>query len=147
MIGWLGDAYLWVKAVHVIFVIFWMAGLFMLPRFYAYHTEVAYGSTEELAWRQREVRLLRIIINPAMILTWICGLCLAFHLGFKDNGWLSIKILLVLGLTGYHGMMGAWRRKLADGSNVRTTRFFRLMNEVPTLVTIPIVILVIVKPF
>jgi protoporphyrinogen IX oxidase len=119
----------------------------MLPRFYAYHTEVAHGSVEELAWRHREVRLLRIILNPAMIVTWLLGLCLAFHLGFVGNGWLGIKMLLVFGLTGYHGMMAGWRRKLADGSNLRTTRFFRLMNEIPTLATIPIIILVIVKPF
>ncbi len=147
MVGWLGDGYLWVKALHVIFVIFWMAGLFMLPRFFAYHTEVSYGSTEELAWREREIRLIRIILNPALVLTWVFGLCLAVHLGFVDNAWLWVKLVLVLGLSAYHGIMAGWRRQLALGSNKRSSKFFRLMNEIPTLMTILIVILVIVKPF
>jgi protoporphyrinogen IX oxidase len=147
MVGWLGEGYPWIKALHVIFVIYWMAGLFMMPRFFAYHTEVPHGSPEELAWRARETRLIRIILNPALLLTWALGMCLALHLGFADNAWLWAKMTLVLGLSAYHGMMSGWRRALAGGTNRRSSKFFRLANEIPTLATIPIIFLVIVKPF
>ncbi len=146
-IGWLGAAYPWVKAVHLIAVIFWLAGLFMLPRFFAYHSEAAFGSPEERAWCDRERRLMRIILNPAMIATWLLGLTLLSNIGLAGHGWLHLKLLLVLLLSGYHGAMSKWRRQLADGSNRRSSRFFRMANEVPTLATIPIVILAIVQPF
>ncbi len=145
--GWLGESYLWIKALHVIFVIFWMAGLFILPRYFAYHSECAFGSPEDLSWRERESRLLRIIINPSMILTWLFGLALAFHLGFAGNGWLHLKLVMVFLLSGYHGMLARWRKDFARGANKRSSRFYRIANEIPTLATIPIVILVIVKPF
>ncbi len=146
MTGWLGAAYPWVKALHLIFVMFWMAGLFMLPRFFAYHTEYPVGSAEDTAWIERERRLMRIILNPAMILAWIFGLMLAVHIGF-GHAWLLLKLLLVLGLSGYHGMLSGWRKDFARGANTQTSKFFRLMNEIPTLGVIPIILLVIVQPF
>lgn len=145
--GWLGGAYLWIKALHVIFVIFWMAGMFVLPRYFAYHSESVAGSPEDHAWQVRESRLLGIIINPSMGLAWLFGLALAFHLGFAGNGWLYAKLALVLALSGYHGLLSRWRKDFAKGANTRSSRFYRIVNEVPTLTIIPIVILVIVKPF
>ena len=145
--GWLGSSYAWIKAAHVIMVIYWMAGQFMLPRFFAYHSECVVGSAEDISWRERERRLIRIIINPAMIITWILGVLLAFNWGFHNGAWLSVKLLLVFGLTGFHGMCVGWWKCFCRGENTRTTRFYRLANELPTLVVIAIVILVEVKPF
>jgi protoporphyrinogen IX oxidase len=147
LVGWMGGFYLWAKAIHLILVIFWMAALFMLPRFYAYHTGYDRGSTEDMAWQERERRLLRIIMNPAMIGSWIFGLMLIANIGFAGNGWLHLKLLLVLGMSGYHGVLSRWRKDFVAGRNTRSSKFYRLMNEIPTLMTIPIVILVIVKPF
>jgi protoporphyrinogen IX oxidase len=125
-----------------------MAGMFMLPRFYAYHVEdLAVSGEMDKIWQQREARLMRIIINPAMIITWICGLLLAFHAGYWGSPWFLAKFLLVIGLSALHGMMSAWRKAFVRGTNTKSSRFFRLLNEVPTLATIPIVILVIVQPW
>lgn len=146
MTGWLGDAYLWVKAGHVIFVIFWIAGMFMLPRYLAYHAATPPGTPEDGLWIEREKKLLRIVINPAMTLTWIFGLMLAMHWGFQ-GGWLHTKILLVLMLSGFHGWLSGTRRKFAAGGRPYTERTLRMLNEVPAIATILIVILVIVKPF
>jgi protoporphyrinogen IX oxidase len=146
--GFLGEAYLWIKALHVIFVIFWMAGLFMLPRFFAYHVEdMARDKAMDQLWQQREARLLRIIINPAMIITWICGLLLAFHGDYWSSAWFLLKFVLVIALSALHGMMAGWRKAFVRGTNSKSSRFFRLMNEIPTLATIPIVILVLVQPW
>jgi protoporphyrinogen IX oxidase len=139
--------YAWIKAGHVIFVIFWMAGLFMLPRFYVYHQEAAPGSAEEASWIERERKLRRIIITPAMTLVWIFGITLAWISGAWNEGWLQLKFLLVLALSGYHGWMVGYGRKLAKGERSVSGRSLRLMNEVPGLATVIIVILVIVKPF
>ena len=151
MSGWLGDAYLWVKAAHLIFVIFWMAGLFMLPRFYVYHFGAAPGSTEDRLWVDRERRLLRIIVNPAMIAVWVLGLMLAANIGLFEGapglGWLHAKLALVFALSGYHGWLAAYRAKLARGERPGTERTLRLMNEVPGIATVVIVVLVIVRPF
>lgn len=146
MTGWLDGAYLWVKAAHVILVIFWMAGMLMLPRFFTYHAQASAGSEEDLAWRERERRLLRIIINPSMVLAWLFGLMLATHLGF-EGGWLHAKLVLVLVLSAFHGMLARWRMDFARGENRHSDRFYRLMNEIPSVIIILIVILVIVKPF
>jgi protoporphyrinogen IX oxidase len=146
-VGWLGGAYLWIKALHVIVVIFWMAGLFMMPRFFAYHHETAAGGPEDLAWRIREQRLIRIILTPSMLLSWLFGLSLVFHLGWDSGGWLQLKLALVFGLTALHGMCVGWWKKFARGERPLSSKAFRLLNELPTLATIPIVILVIVKPF
>jgi protoporphyrinogen IX oxidase len=147
MTGWLGDAYPWVRAAHVVFVIFWMAGMFMLPRFLVYHMAAAPGSPEDALWIERERRLLRIIIDPAMVAVWLLGLSLAFNLGFEGQGWLFAKIAIVFAFSGYHGWLAGLTRKFARGERPISERRLRLANEVPSLVTILVVILVIVKPF
>ena len=139
--------YLWIKAGHVIFVIFWIAGLFLLPRFYVYHQEAPPGSAEERRWIDREAKLRKIILTPALIAVWAFGLTLAFSGGWWQSGWLHAKLLFVLGLTAYHGYMVGYGRKLAAGQRPASGRALRLMNEVPGIATVIIVILVIVKPF
>ena len=139
--------YLWIKAGHVIFVIFWIAGLFMLPRYYVYHQESPPGSAEERRWIEREKKLRGIILTPAMILVWIFGIVLATTGHWWASGWLGAKLLFVLGLTGYHGWMIGYGRKLARGERPVSGKALRLMNEVPGIAAAIIVILVIVKPF
>lgn len=139
--------YLWIKAAHIIFVIFWMAGLFMLPRFLVYHQEAVPGSSEDTAWAERERRLIRIILNPAMIVTWILGLTLAIKGGWFVAGWFNVKLLMVFALSGYHGWMSAYAKKLARGERTLSGKALRLINEVPGLAAAVIVILVVVKPF
>jgi putative membrane protein len=139
--------YLWIKAGHVIFVIFWMAGLFLLPRFYVYHQESEPGSEEERRWIDRENKLRKIILNPAMIAVWIFGLILAVSGGWFQSGWLHAKLLVVLGLSAYHGYMIGYGKKLARGVRPASGKALRIMNEVPGIATVVIVILVIVKPF
>ena len=145
--GLLGAAYLWVKAAHITFVIFWMAGLFLLPRFYVYHHATTPGSAEDRAWIEREGRVRAIILTPAMILVWLLGLLLAFHLGAFGQGWFSAKLALVVALTGYQGWLGSYGRALAAGKRPLENRTLRIMNEVPGIATALIVVLVIVKPF
>ena len=151
MIDELGTAlsltYAWIKAGHVIFVIFWVAGLFMLPRFYVYHQESAPGSAEEQRWIERERKLRRIIITPAMVLVWLFGLSLAWITGAWQQGWFVAKFVLVLALSGYHGWMVGYGRKLARGERPVSGRALRMMNEVPGLAVVLIVVLVIVRPF
>ncbi len=139
--------YAWIKAGHVIFVIFWIAGLFMLPRFYVYHQETAAGSAEEEKWIQRERKLRKIIITPAMIMVWVLGLTLAYITGAWSQGWFHAKFALVLALSAYHGWMIGYGRKLAAGERSMSGKALRIMNEVPGLATALIVVLVIVKPF
>ena len=139
--------YAWIKAGHIIFVMFWIAGLFMLPRYYVYHQESAPGSAEEKKWIDRERKLRSIIITPAMILVWIFGLTLAWITQAWIWHWFQLKFLLVLGLSGYHGWMVAYGRKLARGERPVSGRALRLMNEIPGLAVVLIVVLVIVRPF
>jgi protoporphyrinogen IX oxidase len=139
--------YAWIKAGHVIFVIFWIAGLFMLPRFYVYHQEAAPGSAEETRWIERERKLRRIIITPAMLLVWVFGLSLAWITDAWQQGWFVAKLLLVLALSGYHGWMVGYGRKLERGERPVSGRALRMMNEVPGLAVVLIVVLVIVRPF
>ena len=146
MIGWLGAAYPWVKAAHLIFVIFWLAGLFMVPRHYIYHSAVAPGSPEDAQWIQREAVLSRIILNPSMILAWVLGLMLAFDVGAWSQEWFHAKLLLVVGLSGYHGWVASYRKQLARGQRPLSATALRIMNEVPGIATALIVILVIVRP-
>lgn len=142
------NLFLWVKAFHVFFVIAWMAGMFYLPRLFVYHTEVAPQSEADRLFQTMERRLLRIIINPAMIMVWVLGLSMiAMDPSLLKQGWLHGKILLVLILSGLHGALSKWRRDFANGTNKRSARFYRLMNEVPTVCALVIVILVILKPF
>jgi putative membrane protein len=139
--------YLWIKAVHVIAVISWMAGMLYLPRLFVYHCEAEIGSIQSETFKVMERRLLRFIINPAMIITWAAGLWLAWS-GFAfSGGWLHAKIALVVVLSGVHGYFAGAVRRFAEDRNQKPARHWRLMNEVPTLLMIGIVILVIVKPF
>jgi len=151
VIGELGAAltltYVWLKAGHVIFVIFWIAGLFMLPRFYVYHQESAPGSDEEKKWIERERRLRNIIITPAMGLVWLLGLSLAWVTGAWSETWFQAKFALVFALSGYHGWMVGYGRKLAAGVRPVSGRALRLMNEIPGIAVVLIVVLVIVRPF
>lgn len=150
MIGFLGGAYLWVKAAHIIFVIFWMAGLFLLPRYLVHHQD-ALGTPEAAAWVEREAALRRMILGPSIGLVWVLGLALAANVGLFDGepglGWLHAKLLLVLGLSGYHGWAVGYSKKLARGVGTIPSRTLRLLNEVPALAVILIVILVVVRPF
>ncbi|MFL6732544.1 MAG: CopD family protein [Sphingomicrobium sp.] len=146
-VGWLGLAYPWVKAAHVTFVIFWMAGLFLLPRFYVYHHETAVGSPEDRAWIERETRVRSIILTPAMVIVWLLGLMLAFHVDAWSQGWFHAKLAMVIALSGYQGWLGAYGRKLANGQRPLTGRQVRMINEIPGIAAAIIVVLVIVRPF
>jgi protoporphyrinogen IX oxidase len=139
--------YAWIKAAHVIFVIFWIAGLFMLPRYYVYHQESPAGSAEEKKWIDRERKLRLIILTPALLAVWILGLALAHITQAWAEGWLHAKLAIVFLLTGYHGWMIGYGRKLAKGRRDMSGRSLRIANEVPGIATALIVILVIVKPF
>jgi len=147
MIGLLGVAYVWIKAAHLIFVIFWIAGLFMLPRFYVYHQPTAPGSSEDILWIERERRLRSIIISPSMILVWIFGLLLAFDQGLWGEIWFQAKIATVVLLSAFHGWAVGYGKKLAAGYRPANDRKLRLINEVPGIATAIVVILVIVRPF
>ncbi len=147
MEGFLGGAYLWVKAAHLIFVIFWIAGLFMLPRCLIYQVACQPGSAEDRAWIERIGRLRRIIINPAMILVWLLGLALAVNIGAFSMGWFHAKFALVILLSAYHGWAVGLARRIAAGYRPGSDKTLRLLNEVPGIATILIVILVIVRPF
>ena len=139
--------YLWLKAGHIIFVIFWIAGLFMLPRYFVYHQEAAPGSPEAAAWVERERKLLKIILLPSIIAVWVFGVALAVSIHAWDQGWLHAKLLFVLLLSGYHGWLSAYAKKLARGERPLDGRKLRMLNEVPGIVVAIIVVLVVVKPF
>ena len=143
----LAVAYPWVKAAHVTFVIFWIAGLFILPRFYVYHHETTPGSAEDRAWIDREDRVRTIILMPAMGIVWILGLTLAYITKSWMEGWFHAKLLLVIGLSAYQGWLGAYGKRLASGKRPLDNKTLRIMNEVPGVATAIIVVLVIVKPF
>ena len=145
--GFLGAAYLWVKAAHVTFVIFWIAGLFIVPRYYIHHQATTPGSAEDRAWIEREDRARTIILTPAMLIVWVLGLTLAIHLGIFGQAWFSAKLLLVVILTGYQGWITSYGRKLASGHRELDDKKLRMMNEVPGILTALIVVLVIVRPF
>jgi len=139
--------YLWLKSAHIIFVIFWMAGLFMMPRFFVYHQESAVGSEEDAKWIEREGKLRKIILNPSLVIVWVVGLLLAYNIGAFSQGWFHAKLLVVLLLTGYHGWMIGYVKKLARGERTMSDKALRLVNEVPGISAAIIVILVIIKPF
>jgi putative membrane protein len=146
-VGFLGAAYPWVKAGHLTFVIFWMAGLFLLPRFYVYHQETTLGSPEDRAWIERETRIRKIILTPAIAIVWILGLMLAFNVGAWSEGWFHAKLLLVIALSGYQGWLGAYGKKLARGERPLSGKTVRMLNEIPGIAAALIVVLVIVRPF
>jgi putative membrane protein len=141
------DLYLWIKAVHVIAVIAWMAGMLYLPRLFVYHVDSERGSVQSETFKVMERRLYRGIINPSMIIAWAAGLWLAWKgFGFM-GGWLHAKIALVVAMSGMHGYLGGAVRRFAEDRNQKPARHWRIVNEVPTVLMIAIVILVIVKPF
>jgi len=137
----------WLRAVHVLAVISWMAGLLYLPRLFVYHAVAVPGSDASETFKVMERRLLRGIVLPAAVLTWVFGLALAWQIGFAGKGWLHAKIGLVVVLTIFTHALGRYRRAFAEDRNQKSQRFFRIINEVPTLLMIGIVILVEVKPF
>ena len=139
--------YLWFKAFHIVAVIAWMAGMLYLPRLFVYHCDAAPGSVQSETFKVMERRLLRAIINPAMIATWGFGLWLAWDAGFFSDAWLHAKLALVVILSGIHGFFARCVQDFARDRNTHSQRFFRIINEVPTLLMILIVILVVVKPF
>ncbi len=145
--GWLGLAYLWVKAAHVTFVIFWMAGLFLLPRFFVYHQETSVGSPEDRAWIEREARVRSIILTPAIGVVWILGLMLAFHLDIWGERWFQAKLAMVLALSAYQGWLVSYGKKLAKGERPLSGKAVRMINEIPGVAAAIIVVLVIVRPF
>ncbi|MGE0060446.1 MAG: protoporphyrinogen oxidase HemJ [Xanthobacteraceae bacterium] len=142
--------YLWLKAFHIIAVISWMAGMLYLPRLFVYHCDAPAGSAQSETFKVMERRLLKAIINPAMIATWLLGLALIWLMGweaFKQSGWLHAKLVLVLVMSGVHGMLSRYVRDFAADRNRKSQKFYRIINEVPTLLMILIVVLVVVKPF
>jgi protoporphyrinogen IX oxidase len=139
--------YEWIKALHVIAVISWMAGMLYLPRLFVYHCETEIGSKQSETFKVMERRLLKAIINPTMIVTWLAGLYLAWAGHFLSAGWLHAKLLLVILLSGVHGFFSRCVKDFANDRNLRSQKFYRVINEVPTLLMIFIVILVLVKPF
>ena len=149
MSGWLADAYPWVKALHIIAVIAWMAGLLYLPRLYVYHAAAPAGSNQAATFEIMERRLLRGIMLPAVLMTYAFGLLLAAIPGVVDwrQGWIWAKLGLVLLLTLFHLLLEYWRRDFADGRFSHSARFYRIANELPTLAMIAIILLVVVKPF
>ncbi len=142
----LAMTYLWLKAGHIIFVIFWMAGLFMLPRYFVYHQEAALGSSENALWIERERKLLKIILWPSLAIVWLLGLILAVSTGAFSHGWFHAKLALVLALTAYHFWLAGYAAKLAHGERQLSGRNLRLLNEVPGIAAAFIVILVVVGP-
>ena len=139
--------YYWLKAGHIVFVIFWMAGLFMLPRYFVYHQESEPGSPENARWIAREAKLLKIILWPSMVMVWVLGMALALSTGAFSQGWFHAKLALVLALSGYHVWLAGYARALASGERRLTGRNLRLLNEVPGIAAALIVVLVVIKPF
>ena len=144
----LSEYYLWLKALHIIFVISWMAGLLYLPRLYVYHTQVTPGSEADETFKVMERRLLRIIMNPAMIIAFVSGILLIIATGAGAPGtgyWMHIKLVLVLGMGAVHGMLSSYRKAFERGENQKSEKFYRLLNEAPTLLMVAIVLLVVIK--
>jgi protoporphyrinogen IX oxidase len=139
--------YFWLKAGHIIFVVFWMAGLFMLPRYFVYHQESAPGSPENALWLERERKLLKIILMPSIVVVWVLGVLLAFSIGAWSQGWFHAKLALVIALSAYHGYLAGYARKLEKGERLLSGRRLRLLNEVPGVAAALIVILAVIKPF
>lgn len=151
MAGWLGTAYPWVKAAHLVFVIFWIAGLFMLPRYLVYHQEDGLEGPQATRWIEREAKLRSIILGPSIIIVWVLGLALALHVGLFSGlaglGWLYVKLVLVLVLSGFHGWAAGYSKRLARGVASLPGRTLRLLNEIPGVTVAVIAILAIVQPF
>lgn len=142
------EYYLWIKALHIIAMVSWMAAMLYLPRLFVYHTEVAAGSAQSETFKIMEKRLLRYIATPAMIATWFFAILMIIaNPDLFSQGWLHLKLLLVIGLSAFHGMCAGWTKKFARDANTKSHKFYRIANEVPTVLLVFIVILAIVKPF
>jgi putative membrane protein len=139
--------YNWLKAIHVIAIIAWMAGMLYLPRLFVYHCAASARSELSETFKLMERRLLKVIINPSMILSWTLGVWLGVAGGWFSSGWLSLKLVLVLALSALHGFYVRWVRDFARDQNRHSGKFYRIINEVPTVLLIGIVILAVVKPF
>ena len=138
---------LWIKALHIMAVISWMAGMFYLPRLFVYHVDAAPGSAQSETFKVMERRLLKMIINPAMIVVWLSGLWMAYANGFFQAPWLHAKLTLVLVMSALHGYFAGLVKTFAADKNVRPARFYRILNEIPPVLMAIIVVLVVVKPF
>ena len=149
MSEWLLANYLWIKALHVISMVAWMAGMFYLPRLFVYHTQTTIGSESSERFKVMERRLMRAIINPAMIATWLFGILMliAQHGSFFHEKWFHVKLTAVILMAGFHGFCSRWRKGFLYDRNTHSEKFYRLANEIPTLLLIVIVIMVVVKPF
>lgn len=148
MSEFLGQYYLWLKAVHIIFIISWMAGMFYLPRLYVYHTQTTPGSKADETFKVMERKLLRVIMNPAMIVSFITGILLIITTGAGGPGtgyWMHVKLVLVLAMGAVHGMLSSHRKAFERGENQKSEKYFRMLNEVPTVLMIAIVLLVVIK--
>jgi putative membrane protein len=143
----MNDAYHWTKVLHVLAIISWMAGMLYLPRLFVYHADAPPGSEQAETFAVMERRLMRIIMLPALVVAWITGLALAAQAGLFHAGWLHGKLLLVILLTALHGYFSRIRKDFVAGSNRRDARFYRILNEIPTVLMIGIVVLVVIKPF
>ncbi|HUI20296.1 MAG TPA: protoporphyrinogen oxidase HemJ [Methylocella sp.] len=143
----MSNSYLWIKFIHVLAFISWMAGMLYLPRLFVYHAEAPRGSVQARTFAVMEGRLMRVIMLPAMLVTWASGLTLAVQAGFLLQGWFHAKFALVIALSGLHGYFGKLRKDLAAEIDVHESRFFRVMNEIPTVLMVGIVFLVVFKPF
>jgi protoporphyrinogen IX oxidase len=140
-------SYLWIKSLHILAVISWMAGMLYLPRLFVYHADIQHGSAQANLFQTMEYRLQRYIMTPALLVAWLTGLYLAYSAGFFHAPWLHAKLGLVVIMSGLHGYLSSLRKSLASGQNRHTSRFFRIINEAPTVLMIVIVVLVVVKPF
>lgn len=144
----MSEYYEWIKVLHIVSMVAWMVGLFYLPRIFVYHSSVKIGSEADEIFKLMELRLLRIIMNPAMIFTFVFGVALAYIYGLKALGiWFHIKMLCVLMLASFHGFLAKCRKDFFLGKNIRTEKFYRIINEIPTILLIVSVIMVVIKPF
>ncbi len=145
--GFLGEGYLWVKALHIMSVISWMAGLLYLPRIFVYHTQVPVGSERSEIFKVMERKLFRFIMNPAMMASWLFGILLVLNIEAHTDGWFHGKFTLLIALTIFHEIAGKWMKAFQADKNTRSERFYRYANEIPTVLMVLIVILAVVKPF
>jgi putative membrane protein len=147
MTGFLGQAYIWVLIIHVISIVTWMAGLFYLPRLFVYHAQAEATGEPAETFKVMERRLLKAIMNPSMIVAWVLGLALALHIGAFAQGWFHAKLLLVVVMSVLHMAMGKWRKDFEANRNKHDHKFYRIMNEVPTVALVLVIVLVKAKPF
>lgn len=143
----MNSLYLWAKVFHILAIIAWMAGMLYLPRLFVYHADAQHGSAQASTFTIMEERLMRVIMLPAMLVAWATGLFLAYQAGFFQAGWFHVKLALVIVMSALHGYFVVLRKNLAKETNRHSTRFFRIVNEVPTVLMMGIVFLVIFKPF